>query len=165
MNNCYKTPFPPQLSFHFNLTNPTTFIHNLYNPLRTVGAARSIPHWMGMLAGTKQDILPMGLMIWWVWGCSIDSMMLRAVHSSLSEYLFSPLFQDSILAVASSWAFFPRTTFLQLNDLSISTPEIATNHVVLHTTPIGVLIIQTLLYELVPLVVLYPEWKRDIPSF
>ena len=77
-----------------------------------MGAASSMPIWMGMFAGTKHDILPIGLIISWVWGCSIDSMMLRAFQSSLSEYLFSPLFQDSILATASSWAFFPRMTFL-----------------------------------------------------
>ena len=70
-----------------------------------MGGASSMPIWMGMLAGTKQDILPIGLMICLVWGCSIDSMMLRAFHSSSSLYLFSPLFQDSILATASSCAF------------------------------------------------------------
>ena len=101
-----------------------------------------------MLAGTKQDILPIGLMIWCVWGCSIDSITLRAFQSSLSEYLFSPFFHDSILAIASSWAFLPRMTFLNHNYLlKHKLPEVTTNHIILHTTPIGWLVIQTLIYS------------------
>lgn len=86
----------------------------IMNNSLTVEGARSIPIWIGMLAGTKQDILPIGLIISLVWGCSIDSMILRAFQSSASLYLFSPFFQDSILATASSWAFLPRTTFLPI---------------------------------------------------
>lgn len=76
----------------------------------------------------------------------MDSMMLRAFHSSLSEYLFSPLFQDSILGDGLV------VGLLAKNDLSsrhfqdsTNLPEVATDHIVLHTAPVGRLIIQTLI--------------------
>ena len=112
----------------------------------TVGGANSIPIWIGMLAGTKQDIRPIGLMICFVWGCSIDSMMFRAFHSSSLLYLFSPRFQDSIFSTASSWAFLPKMTFLDNRFDPKNLPEVAADHVILYTTPIGRFIIQPLIY-------------------